>query len=102
MTIFLRDSNGRDLADIEVTADDVVAVVPIKGYSLLLASRLGPDKGALNELIRDFAAIQELRGWYWETFRHFNPDATQAETVGAIKGFLAPIAQKYDLRIVTD
>lgn len=100
MTIFLRDG-AQTLADIEVALEDVRAVVPILGYSLLLLRQDGLEAKA--QCMADFQRVQELRAWYWESFRpHPNDKPTKAQTVAAIKGILGPIVVRYGLNLVTD
>ncbi len=100
MTIFLRDGD-HDVADIEVTDEDVQSVVPVVGYSLLLLKQDGLEAKA--KCMADFKRIQELRGWYWESFRpHPSDKPSKAQTRAAIKVILEPIAGRYGLHLATD
>ena len=87
------------IVDIEVTKDDVRSVVVIPAYSKLLLAQ--PEDGR-EDLITIFDQLQELRGWYWEKFRHCVGLPTQQQTIEGIKCILEPIAAKYSLHIVTD
>jgi len=100
MTLYLRDDQNRDVADIEITEDDVHVVVPILGYSLLLLQQ--NDLEAQAQCIADFQTIQGLRGWYWETFREKFPNPAQDLTVASLKGGLANIVARYNLAVVED
>lgn len=106
MTIYLRNAKNENLADIEVSKDDVHAVVPIMAYSVFLLENVKD----FADIVVAFDAIGELRGWYHEQFAHTGriptrttPFPTTAQTSAAIIAtFLKPLADKYNLDIVTD
>jgi hypothetical protein len=90
MTHYLR-RNGKTIVDVDATKNDVRSVVCIEQYSLFLL-----EESNQSEIIKDFDALQELRGEYNETnYQKETPD----ELVGRR---LQEIAFKYELFYVTD
>jgi hypothetical protein len=108
MILFLRSKKNRTIVDIEcfVKKEDgrefieLHATVMIDEYSKFLLENLGKQK----EIIDDFTAMSELRGWLWE--RYFGGgDNDPKEYPNVIKGLQALLqghAKKYDLYYVED
>jgi len=91
MTHYLR-LNGQTLVDIETTKDDIQCVIDIGNYSRYLLSNVGNSE----TIVRDFDAIQEIRGAYFE-----QPHSHAAPSDFA-KNYCKDFASKYGFSYVTD
>jgi hypothetical protein len=107
MIIFLRTPDNKTLVDIEVFGGknpDLSSVVIIGNYSRFLLEYCVLHVGnSISELIDLFDDLQELRGWLFEKYLAIeNKNADQREIEEKVIEILKPIAEEYDLRIVTD
>jgi len=108
MTLYLRNTKGKNLLDLEVwvkTEDgysfvELRSVVDIKHYSELLLNNI-PKK---NKIIHDFDNLSELRGWLWERyFMTGENDGSQIDDViDKLKTILNKVAKDYDLALIQD
>jgi hypothetical protein len=108
MILFLRNSKNESIVDIECFVKteegrsfvELHASVIIEPYSKFLLEN--PDKQ--EDIIYDFQAISELRGWLWE--RYFmggdNDPEKYDEVIKILQKGLKDIASKYDLSYVED
>ena len=78
VTHFIRDSQNNSIVDCETTKDDVRCLVDVRHFANYL---LRSHYSKWDEIINDFAAIQELRGtWFESTPR---PNMTTREFAAA-------------------
>lgn len=102
MTLFLRNDKNQSVVDIEINfskdKQDLHSVVVIEHYSKLLLDNLDRSE----EVIKDFAEIDELRGWFWEVYMEMTNEPSQKDCVEKVKGFLMTLADKYKLSYVVD
>lgn len=109
MILFLRSKNNRTIVDIECFVKkeeegkefiELHSSIIINEYSMFLLDHL--DKAT--EIIRDFDALSELRGWLWE--RYFmggdNDPKEYNNVIKALQEILKSVAEKYDLYYVED
>ena len=93
MIHFLRDKKNNTIVDIEATPKDIRCVVVIEHFAGKL---LGLSDSMRPLFIADMQLIQEIRGYYFES-------NTWKETPDQIaRNWLIPVAQRWDLRYVTD
>lgn len=95
-THFIRDFKNNTIADIDERdgGKDFGSVISIGIYSLHL---LKTPTSKRVEFVKDFDALQELRGEYWET------RACKEETVGEfLKRRCSEVAEKWDFKYVID
>jgi hypothetical protein len=108
MILFLRSQKNRTIVDIECfvkTEEDrkfveLHATVIINEYSKFLLENLDRK----DEIIEDFHAMSELRGWLWERY-FMGGDNDPKEYPNVIKGLQALLqgyAEKYNLYYVED
>ena len=108
MILFLRNQKNRTIVDIEcfVKTEDgrkfveLHADEAIDTYSKFLLE----NHDRKDEIIEDFSAMSELRGWLWERY-FMGGDNDPEEYPNVIKGLQALLqghAQKYNLRYVED
>jgi hypothetical protein len=108
MILFLRSQKNRTIVDIECFVKteegrkfvELHASVMIKEYSKFLLENLDRK----DEIIEDFDAMSELRGWLWERY-FMGGDNDPEEYPNVIKGLKALLqghAEKYNLRYVED
>lgn len=113
MTIYLRTAENKTIVDIELSPagnnkkSDISVAINIAEYSLfLLNTQHGSPRDDIrnSEVIADFMQIAELRGWFWEVYmQNINDDApTFNEAFNAVIEKLRPMADKYQLEIMTD
>lgn len=108
MILFLRNQKNRTIVDVEcfVKTEDgrkfveLHASVIIDEYSKFLLENLDRK----DEIIEDFSAMSELRGWLWEKY-FCGGDNDPEEYPNVIKGLQALLqghAEKYNLYYVED
>lgn len=86
---------GLPLVDIDVSPDDLEVSIGIRAYTLLARRVEDPEM-----LTKDFEYIDQLRGWYHETWRvTHEPDF--AVTTELIRGLLQLAAARYNLHYGT-
>ena len=106
MILFLRSQKNRTIVDIECFVKteegrkfvELHADVAIDTYSKFLLENLNRK----DEIIEDFSAISELRGWLWEKY-FCGGDNDPKEYPNVIKGLQALLqshAKKYNLAYV--
>jgi hypothetical protein len=108
MILFLRNNENRTIVDIECfvkTEDEhsfieLLASVIIDEYSKFLLENL--DKK--DEIINDFEALSDLRGWLWKKyFVGSNNDPEEYQNViTELRILLKGVANKYNLSYVED
>lgn len=105
MTLFLRDKNNQTVLDVDFYKNEgaleLSAVVCIIPYSRLLLSL---DSNMQYEAMVYFEALQELRGWLWETWfmgRRNTADEYDA-VLKDLREQLKDVAQKYGLWYTED
>ena len=108
MILFLRNQKNRTIVDIEcfVKTEDgrkfveLHADVAIDTYSKFLLENLDRK----DEIIEDFSAMSELRGWLWE--RYFmggdNDPEEYQNIIEILRKELKKLAEFYDLSYVED
>ncbi len=108
MTIYLRTKENKTVVDMEVSetmfGTDISVAVIISEYSKILLESCKRTYDWLPEsVIEDFTEIDEIRGWFWEIYME-NLDGTPSfkDATDAIIEKLRPIAEKYELSIITD
>lgn len=105
MILFLRDKNNNTIVDTECyTKDGYVEIssgVCIDYYSKFL---LESDEALRDEIIAEFDALQELRGWLWESYfmGRKNTDKEYDDVIEALRVIFRNLARKYDLGFVED
>ena len=108
MILFLRNQKNRTIVDIECFVKteegrrfiELHADVAIDTYSKFLLENLDRQK----EIIEDFSAMSELRGWLWE--KYFcggdNDPKEYQNIIRQLQALLQGHAEKYNLRYVED
>lgn len=91
MVHFLRDHKNNTIVDCDASADDIGCLVDIQHYSIFLLHNLTRTR----EIVADFAAIQEIRGEFFESGWKGTPDELAEVRVRVL-------ADKYGLVYVTD
>jgi hypothetical protein len=94
MIHFLRTQQNRTLIECEVYKDDLHTSTNLTEYSLFLLNSENKE-----EVISDFSSLDEIRGWWWEKEEMMGDWKSIDEFV---KTKFVEIADKYDLRYVTD
>lgn len=108
MTLFLRDNGNRDVAEVEIyekTEDgkkftELSSVVSIGQFSALLLTKINDP--ILVQMIDNFDFLQEIRGWYYESFLTEHKDATFDESLEQIRKFMQQMAKAYGLGYTED
>jgi len=122
MILFIRDKKNNTILDAELTIKwhednkkdnkkenknpdnyyvELSSLVCIEPYSRLLLSTPEEER---EEIIATFDALQELRGWLWESY-FMNKKNTSDEYDNVLKELrtmLKGVAEKYDLYYVED
>lgn len=109
MTFFIRTKDNNVIADVEIFVDkstsnvDVGIAINIKNYSTLLIEADGVQR---QEIIQQFHALSELRGWLFEVFLPAYKEWSLQETKNAVaanvrKG-MKEICDKLDLWFVEE
>ena len=76
-------------------------MVCVEPYSKLLLSQPEEER---EELIYTFDALQELRGWLWESYfmGRKNTSSEYDNVLGELRTMLKKVAKRYDLMYVED
>ena len=117
MILYLRNSKNETILDVDLYIkkenDDatdwqhtpksfieISSVVPIEVYSRFLLDNL--DKK--DEIIETFSALDELRGWLWETyFMGMKNDVKEYDNVvKEVTQMLISVAKNFNLNFITD
>lgn len=83
--------DGLPLVDIDVCPDDLEVSIGIRAYTLLARRVVDPEG-----LIVDFEFIDQLRGWYHESWRVTHEPDFQVLNI-LVGGLLRRAADKYTL-----
>lgn len=111
MVLFIRNNQGRTIADVEVFKKkrdndewmiDVSSTIITRSYSEFLMKSLLIRHIKPTEVVNDFEEISELRGWTHEVYLQNNPDATKQDVINELRDKLKAIADKYNLKYVED
>lgn len=105
MILFLRNKHNQSIVDIELYINDDGAVelypsVIIEKYSKFLLENLN----IANEIISDFSAIDDLRGWLWESYFGLRQNTKDEydNVLEIVRTALREVANKYNLSYVED
>jgi hypothetical protein len=107
MILFLRNNKNESIVDLEVWVKnednnqfiEIHSAVIIETYSKFLVKNLDRK----TEIIRDFSAIDELRGWLWEKYFNGSNDIEKyGDVLKILRQTLKSVAEKYDLIYVED
>jgi hypothetical protein len=108
MVLFIRNKDNHSIVDTEVwikKEDDkefieLKSVVDINYYSHFLLEN--PKRS--DEIIEDFSALQELRGWLWESYflGGDNDPKEYDNVISFLQERFRNIAKKYNLDFVVD
>ena len=108
MIFYLRTQSGENIIDTEIysTMDTMVgfdlhSTIYPKGYGRKI---IGIDKNANNEeeeFMSDIDELNDLRGLYWELLR-YQGIREKSEMIKIIETKYKEVADKYELKVVTD
>lgn len=109
MVLFLRNKKNETILDVEVFVKiespnrkfvELHSVVRIDTYSKFLLDNVD----IADDIISAFYDLSELRGWLWETFfgGGLNEANDYQQVVKEVSQMLKDVAEKYDLKFVTD
>lgn len=116
MILFLRDKRNRTIAEVDcyVKSEDgrkfveLHASINIEEYSELLLQSIidpfvwtGDIPSYTQELISDFAEIDELRGWLWERYQNTEPEEYD-NIINILQKRFKEIADKHNLKYLED
>jgi hypothetical protein len=108
MILFLRNSKNESIVDIELFEKgdyiELRSVICIQPYSELLLSEFVNNPIGVDEMIKTFDELSELRGWLWEVY-FMGEQNTASEFENVLKEVqtrLKGVAKKYNLNFITD
>lgn len=108
MIFYLRTQSGENIIDTEIysTMDTIVgfdlhSTIYPKGYGRKIIGIHNNANNEEEEFMSDIDELNDLRGLYWELLR-YQGIKEKSEMIKVIKTKYKEVADKYELRVVTD
>lgn len=108
MIFYLRTQNGENIIDTEIysTMDTMVgfdlhSTIYPKGYGRKIIGIHNNANNEEEEFMSDIDELNDLRGLYWELLR-YQGIREKSEMIKIIETKYKEVADKYELRVVTD
>ena len=108
MIFYLRTQSGENIIDTEIysTMDTIVgfdlhSTIYPKGYGRKIIGIHNNANNEEEEFMSDIDELNDLRGLYWELLR-YQGIREKSEMIKIIETKYKEVADKYELRIVTD
>ena len=105
MVIYLRDKNGINYYEVEFFKRDkhielYASVYSTNCFKYILKKQ--EDKKYIDKFIKSFEFLEELRGWYYETYLQENKNATYSDVLSILRIMLGSYAHELGFYIVED
>lgn len=108
MIFYLRTQSGENIIDTEIysTMDTIVgfdlhSTIYPKGYGRKIIGIHNNANNEEEEFMSDIDELNDLRGLYWELLR-YQGIREKSEMIKIIEAKYKEVADKYELRVVTD
>lgn len=108
MIFYLRTQSGENIIDTEIysTMDTIVgfdlhSTIYPKGYGRKIIGIHNNANNEEEEFMNDIDELNDLRGLYWELLR-YQGIREKSEMIKIIETKYKEVADKYELRVVTD
>ena len=108
MIFYLRTQSGENIIDTEIysTMDTIVgfdlhSTIYPKGYGRKIIGIHNNANNEEEEFMSDIDELNDLRGLYWEVLR-YQGIREKSEMIKIIETKYKEVADKYELRVVTD
>ena len=108
MIFYLRTQSGENIIDTEIysTMDTIVgfdlhSTIYPKGYGRKIIGIHNNANNEEEEFMSDIDELNDLRGLYWELLR-YQGIKEKSEMIKVIETKYKEVADKYELRVVTD
>ena len=108
MVFYLRTQSGENIIDTEIysTMDTIVgfdlhSTIYPKGYGRKIIGIHNNANNEEEEFMSDIDELNDLRGLYWELLR-YQGIREKSEMIKIIETKYKEVADKYELRVVTD
>ena len=108
MIFYLRTQSGENIIDTEIysTMDTIVgfdlhSTIYPKGYGRKIISIHNNANNEEEEFMSDIDELNDLRGLYWELLR-YQGIREKSEMIKIIETKYKEVADKYELKVVTD
>ena len=108
MVFYLRTQSGENIIDTEIysTMDTIVgfdlhSTIYPKGYGKKIIGIHNNANNEEEEFMSDIDELNDLRGLYWELLR-YQGIREKSEMIKVIETKYKEVADKYELRVVTD
>ena len=108
MIFYLRTQSGENIIDTEIysTMDTIVgfdlhSTIYPKGYGRKIIGIHNNANNEEEEFMSDIDELNDLRGLYWELLR-YQDIKEKSEMIKVIETKYKEVADKYELRVVTD
>ena len=108
MIFYLRTQSGENIIDTEIysTMDTIVgfdlhSTIYPKGYGKKIIGIHNNANNEEEEFMSDIDELNDLRGLYWELLR-YQGIREKSEMIKVIETKYKEVADKYELRVVTD
>mgnify|MGYP003401105007 FL=1 len=108
MIFYLRTQSGENIIDTEIysTMDTIVgfdlhSTIYPKGYGRKIIGIHNNANNEEEEFMSDIDELNDLRGLYWELLR-YQGIREKSEMIKVIETKYKEVADKYELRVVTD
>jgi len=105
MIIYLRDKNDKNYYEVEFFQKDKYIELYANVYSINCFKYIlerQEDKKYIDKFIKSFEFLEELRGWYYETYLQENKNPTYSDVLAILRIMLSSYAHELGFCIVED